>query len=86
MKKSFFNKFQKQGRVINRPLALQEDDWQIIDAYRLYGAAKAGYEIPLKALLREVIFSHIDSDRGFKKDEEKWKSHMEKSASSESQS
>ena len=72
MKRDFFNKFRKQEKNISRPLSLQESEWDMIDAYRLFGSAKTGYEISLHSLVREIVFDHINKNIDFIKTQEQW--------------
>ena len=77
MKKDFFNKFPKQENLVIKQISLSERDWKRIEAYRLYGTAKAETEIPTKLLLRELVMDNIEKDRAFRKEEEKWLSQVE---------
>ncbi len=68
MKKSFFDTFERQEKKVSRAISLHQNDWDLIDAYRLYGATKTGHEIPAPELIKKIIVSHIKKDPNFSND------------------
>lgn len=72
MKKEFFASFKKQEKSVSKSISLEKSDWLLFDAYKLYGAAKTGYEIPQHELLREMIFRQINNDKEFTKTKDRW--------------
>lgn len=72
MKKSFFGRFAPQERTQNKSLSMHSSDWQVVEAYRLFGSDSAGYEIPLQRMVREILLNHITHDRDFMKTKGKW--------------
>ncbi|MCB9229685.1 MAG: hypothetical protein H6618_08750 [Deltaproteobacteria bacterium] len=72
MKKKFFEKFVPAEKTQNRSISMLEGEWRQLEAYRLYGSATAGHEIPLQKIVREIVTTHIASDRQFSKVKEEW--------------
>lgn len=55
-----------------------EGEWRQLEAYRLYGSDAAGCEIPLQKVVREILTTHIASDRQFSKVRNEWMEKLDK--------
>lgn len=69
-KKTFFDRFARQDKNVSRSLSLPQGDWDLIEAYRMFGESRLGFEISLNTLIHELVVNQISSDRDF--DVEKW--------------
>ena len=72
MRKGFFERFEPQEKAVHKSVSLTESEWRLIEAYKLYGSSRAGHEIPVQRILREIIVAHLQGDRDFVKDQSTW--------------
>ncbi len=72
MREEFFDKFGPPERAIHKSISLSESEWRLVEAYQLYGASRKGYNIPIQGILREILSSHLEKDRSFNRDKDKW--------------
>ena len=72
MKKDFFNRFEPQEKAAYKSVSMATSDWDLIEAYRLYGASRAGHEIPFQKLIRELLIGHINADKEFFRNKNDW--------------
>ncbi len=72
MKKNFFSRFETQEKMAPRSVSMSVTDWQLVEAYRYYGASKAGHNLSFQKLMREIVVGHIIGDKEFAKNKIEW--------------
>lgn len=72
MKKNFFSRFETQAKMAPRSVSMSIADWELVEAYRYYGASKAGHNLSFQKLMREIVVGHITGDKEFFKNKIEW--------------
>ena len=72
VKKNFFGEFAKHEKKLGKSVQLFKSDWDLLEAYRLYGSNQSDNDISLNELLQKIVTDHINSDREFNKVSSEW--------------
>lgn len=72
MRENFLDRFSPPEKTVHKSIPLTESEWRLVEAYQLYVDSHKSYSVPTKDILREILFTHLDNDRSFKRDKNKW--------------
>lgn len=77
MKKDFFEEFEVQDKAIHKSISIGENDWSLVEAYRLYGVNRKKQEFPIHKMISDILIKHINSDKRFVKEQDTWLQKIE---------
>lgn len=77
MAKRFFETIEADDKMIHKSISMGAKDWNLVDAYRLYGASQRKKEISVQKIIRKILIDHIKSDREFIKEQGIWCKKLE---------
>jgi hypothetical protein len=72
MAKSFFETIEVEEPMVHKSIAMASNDWNLIEAYLLFGATKRKKKLSLQKIIRKILVKHIEGDREFIKEYEIW--------------